>query len=152
MAMQRVPVGVVFTIAVAGIIASVLAAGLLTAYQRVPNSGNVKTVGVGVYWDNACTNNVTSIDWGFLEPGATVNKTVYIKNEGNTPMVLNMTTDNWNPASASENITLSWNREGYVLNTTAPVVQAILTLSVSPNISGVTSFSFDIIITGTEQT
>jgi len=152
MAMQRVPVGVVFTIAVAGIIASVLAAGLLMAYQRVPNSGNVKTVGVGVYWDNACTNNVTSIDWGFLEPGATVNKTVYIKNEGNTPMVLNMTTDNWNPASASENITLSWNREGYVLNTTAPVVQAILTLSVSPNISGVTNFSFDIIITGTEQT
>ena len=152
MAMQRVPVGVVFTIAVAGIIASVLAAGLLMAYQRVPNSGNVKTVGVGVYWDNACTNNVTSIDWGFLEPGATVNKTVYIKNEGNTPMVLNMTIDNWNPASASENITLSWNREGYVLNTTAPVVQAILTLSVSPNISGVTSFSFDIIITGTEQT
>ncbi|RLI11174.1 hypothetical protein DRO25_02420 [Candidatus Bathyarchaeota archaeon] len=152
MAMQRVPVGVVFTIAVAGIIASVLAAGLLMAYQRVPNSGNVKTVGVGVYWDNACTNNVTSIDWGFLEPGATVNKTVYIKNEGNTPMVLNITTDNWNPASASENITLSWNREGYVLNTTAPVVQAILTLSVSPNISGVTSFSFDIIITGTEQT
>ena len=152
MAMQRVPVGVVFTIAVAGIIASVLAAGLLMAYQRVPNSGNVKAVGVGVYWDNACTNNVTSIDWGFLEPGATVNKTVYIKNEGNTPMVLNMTTDNWNPASASENITLSWNREGYVLNTTAPVVQAILTLSVSPNISGVTSFSFDIIITGTEQT
>ena len=152
MAMQRVPVGVVFTIAVAGIIASVLAAGLLMAYQRVPNSGNVKTVGVGVYWDNACTNNVTSIDWGFLEPGATVNKTVYIKNEGNTPMVLNMTTDNWNPASASENITLSWNREGYVLNTTAPVVQAILTLSVSSNISGVTSFSFDIIITGTEQT
>ena len=152
MAMQRVPVGVVFTIAVAGIIASVLAAGLLMAYQRVPNSGNVKAVGVGVYWDNACTNNVTSIDWGFLEPGATVNKTVYIKNEGNTPMVLNITTDNWNPASASENITLSWNREGYVLNTTAPVVQAILTLSVSSNISGVTSFSFDIIITGTEQT
>ncbi|MCD6431687.1 hypothetical protein J7L33_03160 [Candidatus Bathyarchaeota archaeon] len=152
MAMQRVPVGVVFTIAVAGIIASVLAAGLLMAYQRVPSSGNVKAVGVGVYWDNACTNNVTSIDWGFLEPGATVNKTVYIKNEGNTPMVLNMTTDNWNPASASENITLSWNREGYVLNTTAPVVQAILTLSVSPNISGVTNFSFDIIITGTEQT
>ena len=152
MAMQRVPVGVVFTIAVAGIIASVLAAGLLMAYQRVPSSGNVKAVGVGVYWDNACTNNVTSIDWGFLEPGATVNKTVYIKNEGNTPMVLNMTTDNWNPASASENITLSWNREGYLLNTTAPVVQAILTLSVSPNISGVTNFSFDIIITGTEQT
>ena len=152
MAMQRVPVGVVFTIAVAGIIASVLAAGLLMAYQRVPSSGNVKTVGVGVYWDNACTNNVTSIDWGFLEPGATVNKTVYIKNEGNTPMMLNITTDNWNPASASENITLSWNREGYVLNTTAPVVQAILTLSVSPNISGITSFSFDIIITGTEQT
>jgi hypothetical protein len=33
-----------------------------------------------------------------------------------------------------------------------PVVQAVLTLSVSPNIDGVTNFSFDIIITGTEHT
>lgn len=151
MVMQRVPAGVVLTIAVTGVIVSVLAAGLLMAYQRIPNSGNVKTVGVGVYWDSACTDNVTSIDWGFLEPGATVNRTVYIRNEGNTPLVLNMTTDNWNPTSTSGYVFLNWNLEGCVVNTTVPVVQAVLTLSVSSDVSGVTGFSFDIIITGTEQ-
>jgi hypothetical protein len=149
MAMQRIGVGVIFAIAMTGIVVSVLAASLLMAYQRVPNAGNVKAVGVGVYRDSDCTSNVTSIDWGFLEPGATANVTVYIKNEGNIPVVLNMATDNWYPTSASDKITLSWNRESYVLNSGS--VQAVLTLSVSPNIEGVTSFSFDIIITGTEH-
>jgi hypothetical protein len=146
--MQKIQVGVILTIVMTGIVVSVLAA--MSAYQRIPNTGNVRAVGVGVYWDSDCTSNVTSIDWGFLEPGATVNVTVYIKNEGNIPVVLNMTTDNWYPTSASENITLSWNREGYVLNPGS--VQAVLTLSVSSDISGVREFSFDIIITGTEQT
>lgn len=152
MAEYKTHVGVILAVAMTVIVVSVLATTLLMAYRRVPNTGNVEGVGVGVYWDDDCTDNVTSINWGFLELGATSNKTVYIKNEGNLPVVLNMTTDNWNPTSAYENITLSWNREGYVLNTTVPVTQAVLTLSVSPDISGVTNFTFDIIITGTEHT
>jgi hypothetical protein len=153
MAMQKIPVGVIFAIAITGLVLSVLAAGLLVGYQSVPNTGNVKAIGVGVYWDSSCTNNVTSIDWGFLEPGAVVNKTVYIRNNGNVPETLSMTTDNWDPASASTNMTLRWSREGYVLGTSQStrVVGAVLTLSVSSSIAGVTSFSFDIIITGTEQ-
>lgn len=150
MAVQKIQVGAILAIAMTGIVVIVLATSLLMAYQRVQNAGNVKAVGVGVYWDSDCTSNVTSINWGFLEPAETANVTVYIQNKGSMPVVLNMTTDNWDPTSASDNITLSWNREGYVLNTTVPVVQAVLSLSVSPDITGITSFSFDIIITGTE--
>jgi hypothetical protein len=150
MAMQKVHVGVTLAVVMTVIVVSVLAASLLTTYQRVPNAGNVRAVGVGVYWDSDCTNNVTSINWGFLEPGETADVTVYIQNKGSIPVVLNMTTDNWDPTSASDNITLIWNREGYVLNTTVPVVQTVLTLSVSSDISGVINFSFDMIITGTE--
>ena len=152
MAIQKINMITILTVTVTVVVVGVLAASLLVAYQRVPNAGNVKAVGVNVYWDSACTSNVTSIDWGFLEPGTATNVTVYIKNEGSIPVKLNVTTDNWNPTTASNNITLSWNREGYVLNTTVPTVQAVLTLSVSPSISGVTNFSFDIIITGTEYT
>jgi len=148
--MQKIHVGAILAVAATVIVVSVLATSLLSAYQKIPNAGNVKAVGVGVYWDEACTNNVTFIDWHFLEPEATKSVTVYIQNKGNTPVVLNMTTDNWNPASASDDITLSWNREGYVLNTTVPVVETLLTLSVSPDITEVMSFEFDIIITGTE--
>lgn len=152
MSIQKTRVEVILIVATIGIVVSVLAASLLSAYQRVPNTGNLRTVGVSVYWDSACTSNVTDIDWGFLEPGDTANKTVFIKNGGTLPIVLNITTDNWDSTSAFEHITLSWNQEGNVLNTTVPVVQAVLTLSVSPDVSGVTSFNFDIIITGTEQT
>ena len=148
---RKISVGAVLAIAVTAVVLNVLAAGLLIAYQRIPNTGGVKAVGVGVYWDSDCTDNVTSIDWGFLEPGEASNVTVYIQNEGNTPVVLNMTTDNWNPASASDNITLTWDREDYVLDSDS-VVQTVLTLSVSSDISEVTSFSFDITITGTEHT
>src|SRR3990170_136680 len=44
--------------------------------------------------------------------------------------------------------TVTWNREGATL-TANQVAAATLTLSVSPSISGVTTFSFDVIITGT---
>lgn len=149
MAELKISVGAVLAIAVMGVVLSVLASGLLTAYQRIPNTGDVKAVGVGVYWDDDCTSNVTAVDWGFLEPGATTTVMVYIKNEGNIHVVLNVTTDNWSPASASGYMVLSWDREGYVLNS-GSVVQAVLTLSVSSDISEVTSFGFDIMITGTE--
>ena len=148
--MQKIGIGVILAVAMTGIVVSVLAAGLLMAYQSVPNRGEVKSVGVGAFWDNACTSNVTFIDWGLLEPGTTINVTIYIQNKGSVPVVLSMITDNWYPDSASDHITLTWNREGYVLNTKMPVVEAILTLSISSNVSEVTNFGFDIIITGTE--
>lgn len=151
MAMQKVHVGAILAVAATMIVVSVLAASLLAAYQRIPNTGNVKKVGVGVYWDEACIVNVTSIDWGFLEPGTVANVTVYIQNEGTTPVMLNMTTDNWSPVLAQNYITLTWNLEGSVLNS-GDIFQAVLTLSVSSDISGVTNFTFDITISGTEYT
>jgi hypothetical protein len=93
---------------------------------------------------------VTSISWGILYPDTNANFTVYIKNEGNIPITLNMTISNWNPTQTSQYITLSWNREDYVL-TAKSVIQARLNLSVSPNVSEITTFRFDIIIIGIEN-
>ena len=149
MTVQKIHTGVILAVAMTGIVVSVLATSLLMAYQRLPNAGNVKAVGVGVYWDTDCTSNVTSIDWGFLDPGATANVTVYIRNEGTIPVVVNMATDDWNPVSARDYITVTWNREGYVLSSDS-VVQSVLTLSVSSDVNEVRSFGFDIVITGTE--
>jgi hypothetical protein len=148
---QKINAAAILTIALTGIVVSALAAGLLIAYQRVPNQGYVKAVGVGVYTNADCTNNMTSINWGFLEPGATATQEVWIKNIGNTRIMLNMTTESWNPNYASNYITLSWDREGQVLNATQSF-KAVLTLSVSTAITGtnITDFSFTIVITGTE--
>lgn len=116
--------------------------------KTISNAGSVKAIGVGVYWDQACTNAVSSISWGQLEPGSNVNKSIYIKNTGNSAVTLSLATSNWNPSSASSYMTLGWNYNGQPVNANA-VVQVTLTLSVLSSVSGITDFSFDIIIAAT---
>ena len=113
--------------------------------QTISNAGSVKAIGVGVYWDQACASTVSSIDWGVIEPGMNVNKTVYIRNEGNLAATLNMTTSGWNPSSAWSFMTLSWDYGGQTLAVNE-VKQVKLTLAVSPSITGITTFSFVITI------
>jgi hypothetical protein len=115
--------------------------------RTVSNIGTVKAVGVGVYSELACINPVTSINWGTLEPGQKVNKTVYIKNTSNVQITLSMTTQNWNPSNASNYITCTWDAQGKSLSANQ-VTSSVLTLSVSNSISGITNFSFDIVIVG----
>lgn len=150
MATQKMQIGMILAIAMAGIAISVLVVALLTTYPGNLNNGNITVVKLGVYSDSSCTNNVTSITWGELDLGTNATFTVYIKNLGTAPLKLNMTTTSWNPAPAQNSIHLYWNRENYVLNSESSV-QAILTLSVSSNVTGLTDFSFDIIIAGVGQ-
>jgi len=114
--------------------------------KPISNTGSIKAVGVGVYWDQACVNPVSEIPWGLLEPGSDVSKTIYVQNDGNTATSLSMTTSGWDPLNASNYITLTWDYDGQTLNVGA-VIQVKLTLSVSSNISGITDFSFLITIT-----
>jgi len=118
----------------------------IQASKAVSNSGSVKGIGVGIYSDQSCTSPVSSISWGILDPGSNANKTIYIRNEGNTAATLSMTTSNWNPTTTSSYMTLSWNYGGQTLSVNQ-VVQVKLTLSVSSSVTGITNFSFDITIT-----
>jgi len=77
-----------------------------------------------------------------------VEKTVYIKNNGNAPITKNMSYSDWSPTEAGDYISLTWNQEGTQLTADA-VVQAVLTLSISDTITGITEFSFNILIEGT---
>jgi len=109
-------------------------------------SAEIVTIGVGVYWDKDCTNLVSSIEWGTLGPGAKEDKTVYVRNEGNSTITLSLATRNWNPVNASDFISLSWNYRGETISPNE-VLRITLTLSISLNIKGITSFSFEIVIT-----
>jgi len=127
----------------------VVASGLLFGTRTINNAGNINSIGVGVYWENTCVNEIETIDWEYLEPGSVENVTIYIRNEGNVPMTLNMSTSSWNPAQTSMYVTLSWNRENSVVSGQS-VLEAILTMQVSLNVTAITSFDFDITIAGTE--
>lgn len=113
--------------------------------RTVPNSGSVKAVGVGIYWEQACTNAVSNITWGTIDPGTNVDRLVYIRNEGNSPVTMTMTKSNWNPASASSYMTLNWDYGGQTINVNQ-VIPVKFTLSVSASVTGITNFSFDITV------
>jgi hypothetical protein len=124
---------------------TVLASGFTHSSVRIRGSGTVKAVGVGVFWDSNCTNPVSFIDWGMVEPGSMNNVTVYVRNEGNVAANISLATENWNPSSASDYLALSWNYDGRQLNL-QEVVPITLNLTVSSSVHGIESFSFDIVI------
>ncbi len=113
--------------------------------KPVPSNGSIKGINIGLYFDQACTTPVESIQWGLVEPGATANKTVYVRNEGDTKTTLTMTLSNWNPTNSPNHIDINWNYTGQRLDVNQ-IIQITFTLSISENIQGITNFSFDITI------
>jgi hypothetical protein len=87
------------------------------------------------------------LSWGTLKPGASANKTIYVKNTGNAALTLNMTVTTWNPTTAASYITLTWDRQGFVI-AQGNSVPALLVLSVSANVTGFTDFNCTTIIAG----
>ena len=122
---------------------------VLTSTLIIPNVGEVKTIGVEAYWDANATSMVSEIDWGICAAGQNYSRTIYLKNVENTPCMLNFTTSNWNPANASDYVTLYWNYTGQILYP-SEIIAVELTLSISESISGIDSFSFDLVITAFE--
>jgi len=131
------------------LVAVILATLAFGGAVPTPCAATVETVGVGVYWDSGCSNRVSSIEWGTIEAGAVKTVTVYVRNEGDVTISLSLSTTNWSPSTASKYMSLSWNYDGQPINPNG-VIPVTLTLSVSPSITGISSFSFDIIITCVE--
>jgi|SRR5271157_668172 len=148
LAMQKATIGIVALVAVMSVVVSTL--GLLVASNTFSNSGTINTVGVCVYSDSGCTNVLSSVGWGTVNAGSTATYPIYVKNNGTVSVTLTMTTDTWNPGTASNYMGLSWNQQNTVL-TAGSSVEAVLSLNVYSNITGITSFTFDITITGTQQ-
>ena len=111
---------------------------------------SVKGLGVGIYWDEACTNRTLSLDWGVLEAGSNNTLTVYIKNESNSAVSFWLDTSNWTPSASLGYMSLNWNYSGQILSV-SQVIPLELTLTVYPNIIGVTDFSFNTVITTTSE-
>ena len=148
MAMQKTTVaGIGVAVAAIMLLTTVFAA--LQANQTFSNTGALTTVNVGAFSDSGCTQALSTVDWGTMVPGSSANKTIYIKNTGTTMVSLSMTVNAWNPASASNYMALTWNREGTVLNVGNSVATSLM-LTVSGSVSGITNFGFNATITGTQ--
>jgi len=103
---------------------------------------------IQVYSDAACTQVVTDIDWGVLDAGGSASRTVYIKNAGNVAAILSMVVQSWNPATAAQYVTITWDAEGKVINV-GQSVTVVMKCTVSASTAGITTFSNSIIVRGT---
>ncbi len=151
MAISRASSLIVIMVAVLGTSSMVLAATVLFPSRTIMNQGNIEidAVGVSIYSDYGCESALSSIDWGFVEPGSSNEAVMYIRNEGSVSITLNMSVDDWEPDLASDHLTVSWDREGTELGV-GSVARAIITLVVDTAVSNVTNFSFDVTVTGFE--
>jgi len=122
--------------------------GNIGSSRTVAYGNYVTGVGVGIYWDQGCTNRTRSLDWGLVEPGSNNTVMVYVRNEGDSAVFLWMATSNWTPSVASGYMTVIWTYPGRVLSVDE-VIPIELILTVSPIVSGITDFGCDIVITAT---
>jgi len=138
---------VILTIAALSLTVTTLA--VLNVGQNVSSSGTIRTSpDIGIFADQQCTANMTSINWGSIGPGETAAQIVYIKNTGTTALSLcPLDSSSWNPSNAGNYLSLSWNQTGTQL-LAGQSVAAMITLTVSSNITGITSFSNTISIWG----
>jgi hypothetical protein len=149
MQFQKLSKGAIIALAIVGVLLTVTTAALLSSNQTLPMSGTITAVNLGVYSDSGCTQPATALNVGTLNPGSNATQTIYIKNTGNIPETLTMTANNWNPTNATSSLTLTWNRQNTVLDS-GTSIQATITLTAAANTGSLTTFSFNVILTGTQ--
>jgi hypothetical protein len=144
--MNRVKL-ILVTVFVCGVL---LGVGVYAAYERtktIRNVGTIRVISVEIYGDEALTSVLNEITWGTLDPGEARNFNAWVKNTGNDAQKLVMWTENWNPTAAFDSITLTWNYDDSWIGANASI-PVVFTLSVDANVTGVTSFSFDVWVKG----
>ena len=118
--------------------------------KRVGSSGRIKAINVQVYSDSTCTNIIDEFDWGILEPGDSVSKKIYLKHNSKFDLTLSVYDSGWNPVEAGSYLMLSCDKNGMILGP-KKVEGAVLTLTVSNEISGINNFSFNIVMEAINQ-
>lgn len=113
---------------------------------NIVESVEAPEVTIEIFHDSQCTNPVSSIDWNLIEPGDTYSAMIYVKNFGDPGVTLFLNTQNWDPSEASRYISLDWNYTAVVLEP-GESVPIQLTLTVSPDATDITDFSFEIVVT-----
>ncbi len=132
---------------VCGLLVGTASYAIYERVSQIRNVGTIRTIGVEIYRDEALTEILDVISWGMFNLGENKSINAWVKNTGNAEQKLVMWTENWNPTNASASIILTWNYSGSWIPVTASI-PVVFTLSVDANITGVTTFSFDIWVKG----
>jgi hypothetical protein len=122
---------VVLTAAGLAVIALVVAVVILTS-AHLETSGTIVTnnPNLTIFADAACTKQISTVQWGTLQPSGSATMALFIKNSGNMPLTLTLTENNWSPATAQNYLTLSWNQENIKIQ---PGASQTVTITINVN-------------------
>lgn len=122
--------------------------------KAIPTSGVLLAgeLSFSVSWDVTGTSPATEVQWGTLEPDDTGSVTLWVKNEAPVPVYakLEWNEASWQPAGGDQYFDLSWDFGQNPLGSNR-VRKVVLQLHVHEDITGITDFSFDIVITVDDQ-
>lgn len=120
---------------------------LQTSQQSSGNSSVIPSVNAENFKFFTATNppqHLTQIDWGIISPGENVTKAIYITSSNSKTYRLTITTSRWGPDQAQEYMAFTENGTGQTMTAQSGIIG--LTLQVFENCTGITWFSFDIIV------
>ncbi len=160
------PTGNIFLLGIVGVLllggASIITYDILTVStdtESIAFSGivpqEIGNVDIEIYADPFGTQALDNVEWGAVEPGTNVTVTGYVRNVGGDGFTANITTTNWlfddSPPSGNQldYFAVIWNF-GDTTVTPGRQREVEFNLWVSENVIGITSFSFDIVITAIE--
>ena len=168
MALKSSKILAIFIITVVITVASLSVSGILQSTERISSSGIIiesapapsppvfrtpsppppePEVKIDVYQDQECTSVLSSIEWGEIEAGASKNVQIFLKNNGDTNVLLGLSSQNWTPEDSPNYMTLSWDYDGVEL-TPEEVRRIVMTLDVDSDSPAMNSFGFDIVLIG----
>jgi hypothetical protein len=137
----------VFTIA-----GALLTSGLLTNNSEYMNAGgnppqnNIinKEEKLKVLLSEGNSDPITSLNWDIIQPGIAVTKIMYLKNLNNKTINVVLNCTNWVPEGILKYITVFYNKK--VILSPNSITPYQITLIVSDDITGISDFSFDVLI------
>lgn len=128
-------------------------AGALTPFlYKISNRATITTsLGINIYSNVELTDLVTFIDWGYVEPGETISRTIWIDNNGSMSLLLDILTNNWDPSNCTDYISCYWGViNGTILSPSDAPIETALYLKISSEVEDIKTFTFNIFIGGTE--
>jgi hypothetical protein len=103
-----------------------------------------------VYWDQECTEVAKFIDWNTVLPGTNKTVLMFFNNTGASSATYNYSVNNWNPPTAGDHLSLTWNYTGAPVSANI-VIPVEFMLAVAENVT-VTDFSFMVTMTASKET
>ena len=129
-------------------ISSYFMLGLLST-KTVTCICNLNGIDIEFYEDRACTKKVNILDWRVMKVDKEFHKTLYIKNSGETPVILNMNISDYISPDIKDLMSLSWDIEGLSLFV-GESTPATFSLTINKLIRGINEIDYNITISGTE--